>query len=234
MSAAEHDVRMPSPGSIHHFVEIYSPVAVRPALRCVHALEAEVRNSIAPDIDHRIAHARLDWWEQDNLRDASGPADHPLFRMLGTRVEPQLAIATIGEWVRAARIELAGGPADPATEAEHARCSDGASFALIATLLDADAKAARLLGASVAGLHVPPDTAGAAALHATLEALEPGVQRALRPLLVWVALALRRTRRGEHPAADAPLTAPRLLLGDSLHAWRAARAANAGRIRKLI
>lgn len=234
MSVAGQDIRTPLPGSIHHFVEIYSPAALRPALRCVHALEAEIRNSIAPDIDHRIAHTRLDWWERDGLRDASGPADHPLFRMLGTQVEPRLATLTLGEWVRAARIELAGGPAGPDALAEHARCSGGACFALIAGLLEADVEAARRLGAGVARLQAPADAEGVTAVHAALAMLESGKQPALRPLLVWVALALRRARRGAPAAPDTPLTAPRLLLGDSLHAWRAARAANAGRIRKLI
>jgi hypothetical protein len=245
MSVREAGADAPRPGSIHYFAELYAPPAVRVPLRNVHTLEAEIRASLKADLDHGVAHARLDWWQQEAARAGAGSPSHPLLRLLLARADAAVATAALDDWVQAARIDLAGGLADPRVRAEHARRSAGAGFALAATLLAADAAAARELGASLAGLHAAP--AGRAAAAATRDpgmargaalaaigAIAPRDQPALRPLLVWAALALRRTLRGDVAPADAPGPAALALLGDNLHAWRAARAADAGRIHHLL
>jgi len=226
----------PRPGSIHYFVELYAPAILHAPLRGAHALAAEIRASLRAGLDHTVAHARLEWWQQEAARTCTGSPTHPLLRPLLTCAGAALATATLADWVHAARIELAGGLADPLLRAEHARRSTGAAFALMAALLEANAAAARELGAALALLRAAPagnDPAHGAAL-AALGAIAPLDQPALRPLLVWAALALRRARRGEAAPPDAPVPAPLALLGDNFHAWRAARAADAGRIHQLL
>jgi hypothetical protein len=151
--------------------------------------------------------------------------------------------ATLADWVMAARMQLAGGPGDARAREDHARLSLGAGFALAAALLAANVAAARELGAALGGAHLqalrmdPPPVAADAAWHAALHAIgaiTPQDQPALRPLLVWAALALRRAARGAPAPPDAAVATPRALLGDNLLAWRAARAADRGRIHALL
>jgi hypothetical protein len=240
MNARAADADGPLPGSIHYFAELYAPAGLREPLRSAHALAAEIRASTRASLDHTVAHARLDWWQQEAARTGAGSASHPLLRPLLAHASADATAAALDDWVHAARIELAGGLADPRARAEHARRSAGAGFALIAALLEANAAAARELGAAVALLRAlagESDAAPGAARTATLAALgaiAPRDQPALRPLLVWAALALRRARRGDAAPPDAPGPAALALLGDNFHAWRAARAADAGRIHDLF
>lgn len=229
MSVRQAGADAPRPGSIHYFAELYAPAAVHALLRSVHALEAEIRASLKADLDHGVAHARLDWWQLEAARAGAGSPSHPLLRPLLARSSAAATAATLEDWVQAARIELAGRLGDPHARTEHARRSAGAGFALIAALLEANTAAACELGTTLAQASRAPGAALAA-----LGAIAPPEQPALRPLLVWAALALRRARRGETapPAATDP--APLALLGDNFHAWRAARAADAGRIHHLF
>lgn len=233
----------PPPGSIHYFVELYAPAAARAPLRNAHALEAEIRASLRPGLDHAVAHARLDWWQEEAARAAPGRASHPLLRALLERADAEVAATTLAEWVQAARVELAGHLAQNAQHAQQARRAGGAGFQLYATLLAANTAAAHRLGSSLAELYpaapAAPPAAGGRDLErrAALEAIgtiAPQDQPALRPLLVWAALALRRAARGVLIAPHAPGPASLALLADNFHAWRAARAADAGRIHHLL
>jgi hypothetical protein len=243
MNARASGVAGPLPGSIHYFVELYAPPAARGPLRSAHALEAEIRASLKADLDHVVAHARLEWWREEAARAALGRASHPLLRALLERADAAVAAATLADWVQAARVELAGQRADVALRAEHARRAGGAGFALYAAVLAANVAAARELGSSLAELYpaVPaappamdPRAGGRRAALEAVGAIAPRDQPALRPLLVWAALALRRAARGATGAPHAPGPASLALLADNLHAWRAARAADAGRIHRLL
>jgi hypothetical protein len=245
MNAPQAGAGAPQSGSVHYFTELYAPPAARALLRQVLALEAEIRTSLRGDLDHGVAHARLEWWEQEAARTAAGSASHPMLRSLQAAGAASASAATLTDWILAARIELAGGLTDASRAAELAHLSIGAGFALIATLLGADSAAARALGAATARLHAPlarPDQRAQQpgndpqcdAALAAIAAIAPHSQAPLRPLLVWVALALRRAKRGQPAPPQAAVSAPLILLSDNIHAWRAARAADAGRVHRLL
>jgi hypothetical protein len=59
----------------------------------------------------------------------------------------------------------------------------------------------------------------------------PALQSGIRPLLVWVALVGWRTARGVEVPDEAPPAGLRLAMAQQWVAWRAARAAEAGRFR---
>lgn len=206
----------PLPGSIHYFAELYAPAPRRALLRAVHALEAEVRASLKAELDHGVAHVRLEWWAQEAERTAAGAPAHPLVAELGTYAGAAPLGAALSDWVLAARAELAGDLLAPEVRAVHAAHAVAARFALIAALLGADPAAAR------------------AAARTDVEALAAAPQAPLRPLLVWTMLELARARRGDPAPPERPATTRRGTFGDNWHAWRAARAADAGRAHQLL
>ena len=109
MNAPQAGAGAPQSGSIHYFTELYAPPAARALLRQVLALEAEIRTSLRGDLDHAVAHARLEWWEQEAARTAAGSASHPMLRSLQAAGAASASAATLTDWILAARIELAGG-----------------------------------------------------------------------------------------------------------------------------
>jgi phytoene synthase len=61
---------------------LYSPEAQQPVLAKLCEIESEVAGSLRPGIDHHVAHARLQWWQEECERCAQGRPVHPLTREL--------------------------------------------------------------------------------------------------------------------------------------------------------
>lgn len=223
--------RVLEPGSIADLVSLYSPAHIRAALADLLALEAEIRTSARPDLDHAIAHVRLEWWQGEIERTLAGAPAHPLTRAL------QLALAPhpldLRPLVHSARLEVAGlAGGEEALWDSFFEGSLGTVFSVLGQALGSSAPAAtlRTLGGAVQHLSTergePPASLGAA-----LSALESSLQPTLRPLLVWVALVGWRSARNlEIPDEASPLGL-RLAMAQQWVAWRAARAAQAGSFR---
>jgi hypothetical protein len=219
------------PGSIADLVHLYCPVQVRAVLADLLALEAEIRTSARPDLDHAIAHARLEWWQAEAERALAGKAVHPLTRALCAALAPHSLDLRL--LVYSARLELAG-LASAHAEAWHTfyEGSLGTVFVVLGLALASTARPAtlRALGGALQQLTIERG-APRPALGAALQALPPALQPALRPLLVWVALVGWRTARGIAVPDEAPPPGVWLGLAQQWVAWRAARAAEAGAFR---
>ncbi len=63
---------------------LYFPVAQRPLLAALCGIESEIAASLAPGLDHQVAHARLGWWRDECQRCAQGRPAHPLTRALSS------------------------------------------------------------------------------------------------------------------------------------------------------
>ena len=61
---------------------LYSPEAQQPVLAKLCEIESEIAGSLRPGIDHHVAHARLQWWQEECERCAQGRPVHPLTREL--------------------------------------------------------------------------------------------------------------------------------------------------------
>jgi phytoene synthase len=74
----------PTPEShpARYFAWLYSPPALRLVLEALFGIEAEIKDSLRPGIDHNVAHARLQWWREECGRCAAGSPVHPLTRNL--------------------------------------------------------------------------------------------------------------------------------------------------------
>jgi phytoene synthase len=72
----------PGASAIRALAWLYCPPQQRPALEALCGIESEIAASLAPGLDHQVAHARLAWWRDECTRCASGRAAHPLTRAL--------------------------------------------------------------------------------------------------------------------------------------------------------
>jgi len=100
---AEYATKAAPPGSPRALALLFTPAATRPALTALYGLDVELKET-ARIVEHAVAHARLDWWQQELERLASGSARHPLTRALAeARREPALLESRLA----AAREELA-------------------------------------------------------------------------------------------------------------------------------
>jgi 15-cis-phytoene synthase len=61
---------------------LYSPAPKRAVLDKLCEIESEIATSLRPGIDHHVAHARLQWWQEECERCAQGRPVHPLTREL--------------------------------------------------------------------------------------------------------------------------------------------------------
>jgi phytoene/squalene synthetase len=61
---------------------LYSPEAQQPVLTKLCEIESEIEGSLRQGIDHHVAHARLQWWQEECARCAQGRPVHPLTREL--------------------------------------------------------------------------------------------------------------------------------------------------------
>lgn len=73
------------------------------------AIEAEVRDSLAPGLEHSVAHIRLEWWQEECQRTLQGAPLHPLTRQLVTYLDPQ-ALTGLTGLVETAAWDLAQAP----------------------------------------------------------------------------------------------------------------------------
>jgi hypothetical protein len=243
-----------APGSTRYFVQLYCPAARRDALATLLAVADEIGAGLSRQIDHSVAHARLEWWRQETQRFGRAAPAHPWLRAW-LRASPADCSLELEALTDAAAIDLANQRLGdcPASELT------GALFTLAARLLAEGAlthesePSLRALGQYTAELESAafnsaasdaPTATPAATLKTSARSSAPQVNPALQPpivpLLVWAALAerkaVRRRRRTlrerRHGQSTAREPAGRLdLLTDNFIAWRAARAALRGRYR---
>jgi 15-cis-phytoene synthase len=68
----------PRAGNTRHLVWLYHEASRRDGMTALLALEREIAASTRADLDHAVAHARLDWWQGEIQRLAAGQPEHPL------------------------------------------------------------------------------------------------------------------------------------------------------------
>jgi hypothetical protein len=257
LAAARALMRPPPPveGSPGHFALLYSPVDARARLAAVLALANEISVGAARQLDHAVAHVRLEWWRGEAERYARGEPQHPWLRAL--LAQDPVRCLNLQRLVEAAALDLATDSlsARPATALQRAVFE--LAEAALRTPVDAEPPAPHLqralgdLGERAAELERYASTDGAPAVSAPMpagtpaaagpaaalealrrlsEAIDRALQPRLTPLLVWIALAARqaqrRARRG-HGRSASGLDG----VADNLVAWRAARRAARGRFR---
>ncbi|MGH8256693.1 MAG: hypothetical protein ACRET0_10825 [Steroidobacteraceae bacterium] len=235
------------PGSTRFFTLLYTPRARRAAVRTLLALGDEIGGGLGRQIDHGVAHIRLEWWRAEAQRFAAGEPAHP---WLIAWQREDVPVPDLSPLVEAAAIDLAS----ERLAASASRRLAQELFVLAAELLCAHTPQATLAGErkeQIAALgrtvdefehpsasHKPASPAPAASRPPT--PLAPGLQHTLAPLLVWAALAARQARRrsrrephAQHAAGKSPTIAGVVVDGlvDNVLAWRAARAARRGRFR---
>jgi 15-cis-phytoene synthase len=72
----------PDLGPTRALVWLYTREPQRPVLAALSGIEAQIAASLAPGLEHAVAHARLAWWGEECLRAATGAAEHPLTQQL--------------------------------------------------------------------------------------------------------------------------------------------------------
>lgn len=86
----------------------FSPPAERPRLQALFELEREVTTSLRADLDHNVAHTRLEWWSEELTRLKHASARHPATRALAeTSLDAGLSLPDLQGLVEATRIDLA-------------------------------------------------------------------------------------------------------------------------------
>jgi hypothetical protein len=232
----------PAPGSARFFTLLYTPSERRAAVRTLLALGDEIGAGLGRQLDHGVAHIRLEWWRHEAQRFAAGEPAHPWLVAWQREGVPAPDLSAL---IEAAAIDLAS----QHLAALAARRLPQALFVLAAHLLAANTPQAALIGEHEEQI---------AALGRTIDALEhaaesadarspgpapwaPALQSALAPLLVWAAFAAhqarrrsrhhRREQRGQQAAGKSPTMTGSVVDGivDNVVAWRAARAARRGR-----
>jgi hypothetical protein len=235
MSASAASPPAPTPGSVRYYVLLYTPATRRATLASLLALADEIGAGLSRQLDHALAHTRLDWWQRELAQHAAARAQHPLLRALRESMPPQTTL-DLNRLLQAASVDLAEGLLN-AGRGERLRRE---SFVLAATALGAQtlssAQCAALgdLGArtlqeerSVAGAAKP---APGASLQEAVDGLGGGLQPIVAPLLVWAALAAAQARRRDR----APMSKSRSLLEgftDNMRAWKVARDAARGTLK---
>jgi hypothetical protein len=230
---------------------LYTPATHRAALGTVLAIAAELDSGRTRQIDHGIAHLRLQWWREEAQRLARAVPSHPWLRT--AHLEPQAASAALAALIEAAEIDLATASVGPSAGTSAARVGErlGAELFLQAArilvptelrrpapLMSGESLPLLDLGRCVAGLEqlaapaAPLTWLRARQQSSTL--IEPALQPPLAALLVWTATAAgqaqrrqRRAARGSATIAASPLDG----FADNFTAWRCARAAARGRVR---
>jgi 15-cis-phytoene synthase len=100
----------PELGPTRALAWLYSPDAQRPVLAALTGMEAEVASSLAPGLEHSVAHARLAWWREECARAGAGQGQHPLTRQLQASFggDACRALQGLRGFVDAATWDLAG------------------------------------------------------------------------------------------------------------------------------
>jgi hypothetical protein len=222
-------------GSVHALAELYCGLERREAFGKVLELYAEIRASLTPGMDHSVAHQRLDWWQHEALRLQRGEPAHPLTRWLATRqLTRGAALPALLPLVQATALALAAAPLSDRHERQaYYEADTGTLFVLFGAVLSDEPKqrasTLRALGGCaqqlLAGAEEMPEPVK---VRQWLGELGAGVQPALVPLLVWLALAHWRGSRGETAPAERAPGGRYALWSQNFAAWRAARAALRG------
>lgn len=154
----------PSYGDDRDWLLRFAPAAQGPALAALFTVEREVLESLRPDLEHQVAHVRLEWWQDELVRLAQGIPRHPATRALA-----------------AASRSRGATPADLAGLVEHVRV-DLASVAFLsrAELDEHLGNWGYSVFREAALSH--PDLGGAAPARAAAERLCAGAGRAVREL----------------------------------------------------
>lgn len=85
---------------------LFADPAGRPVLETLCQVEAEVRQSLDPRLEHTVAHARLDWWREELERTIQGAPLHPLTRRLVSFLRPA-ALGRLGGLIETTAWDLA-------------------------------------------------------------------------------------------------------------------------------
>jgi phytoene synthase len=86
---------------------LYCPPRQRALLEALCALEREIGASLAPGLDHQVAHTRLVWWREECVRCEHGEPVHPLTRELAGLCGSTGALAGLTGFVDTAVWDLA-------------------------------------------------------------------------------------------------------------------------------
>lgn len=71
-----------SPATSRELVLRFAPAVDRPRLQALFEIEREVAASLRADLDHTVAHTRLEWWSEELERLQQADARHPATRSL--------------------------------------------------------------------------------------------------------------------------------------------------------
>jgi phytoene/squalene synthetase len=219
--------------SAAYFALLYTPRAQRARLRLLFALARELDARASVTLDHSLSHVRLEWWREELERFAAGEPRHPWLRDLLAQdaMSRQLPLRPL---LDAAAMDLAsrtlqrqrGSALASALFVAAAQVLCGATAATLVTGNDATDATGAALAAVLAQLGEAAHAQDRARLRAAAAAIAPAQQAALRPLLVWSALA---ARRGSRLAPASQRAAMLAAFTDNIAAWRAARRAARGR-----
>lgn len=83
----------PEPQTPRFLAWLYSTRSQQQVIAALCGIEREVGASLRSDVDHHVAHTRLQWWREECARCATGHPVHPLTRELRIHLE-RLAPAT--------------------------------------------------------------------------------------------------------------------------------------------
>lgn len=220
----------PRSAGARFFAWLYTPQAAREGTAALLAIEHEIMASARAGLDHSVAHARLGWWQEEAGRLCVAIPQHPvaiaLYRRFLAAGLPPPDLRALPELAarKLARSTLGRGGPVPQDEvrADAALWAEGLFRPLtaLATPLSTDPGRALALGRALHAHEIAPSESSGMALQEALHALPAPLACALRGLVVWATLAVRRPRAG----------AARLdALTENWTAWRAARRALHGR-----
>ncbi len=98
--------RAAPPGSLRYFSLLYTPPDKRPALTALYVLDTEIRDA-ARSPSHDVAHARLQWWQEEMARLVDGDPQHPATRILAQAAASGADFSGLNELLAAADMDLA-------------------------------------------------------------------------------------------------------------------------------
>ncbi|MGA0053676.1 MAG: squalene/phytoene synthase family protein [Steroidobacteraceae bacterium] len=86
----------------------FSPLADRSRLQALFDIEREVTASLRPELDHSVAHTRLEWWSEELGRLAQAQPRHPATRSLAAALlQSGRSLPDLQGLTEATRIDLA-------------------------------------------------------------------------------------------------------------------------------